>query len=175
MTEFKLTVAVEAPDLANAFNNLADALRNRPVAVSSVASVNTCDTAEKPVEAKDAAANPTVAAEAAPTVAAPNPAPQSVPAEAAQTSPTVDPTPAQMNVPPVAVQTAPAVPVQTNAADKSYTIEDITKAGSALLDAGKMSDLMNLLARHGVQAVTMLKPEQFTSVAAGMRELGANI
>ena len=48
-------------------------------------------------------------------------------------------------------------------------------AGSTLMDAGKINDLMNLLHTFGVQAVMDLKPEQLGAFATEMRALGATI
>ena len=66
----------------------------------------------------------------------------------------------------------PAVPV---AAAPTYTVEQIMAAGSTLMDAGKINDLMNLLHKFGVQAVMDLKPEQLGAFATEMRALGAVI
>ena len=66
----------------------------------------------------------------------------------------------------------PAVPV---AAAPEYTVEQIMAAGSTLMDAGKINDLMNLLHTFGVQAVMDLKPEQLGAFATEMRALGAAI
>lgn len=154
MTEFKLTI--DAPGIVGALNNLADALRSRPVGVQAVSSNVIPATEEKPVEAPVA------------------------PAEYVPANPTVPMTETATTAPAGPVQTAnshsePVAAPAPVAEVKSYTIEDITNAGSALLDAGKMAELMNLLAQHGVQAVTQLKPEQFADVAAGLRALGAKI
>ncbi len=41
----------------------------------------------------------------------------------------------------------------------AYTLDQISKAGASLVDAGKMEQLLALLAKYGVQAVTQLQPE----------------
>ena len=51
----------------------------------------------------------------------------------------------------------------------------VMNAGAALMDAGKIEDLMNLLHSFGVQAVMELKPEQLGAFATEMRKLGAAI
>ncbi len=74
------------------------------------------------------------------------------------------------------VQTAP--PVSTTAVPTStptYTLEQISRAGTTLIDMGKMNDLMALLARHGAQAITQIKPEEYGAVAMELRALGAQI
>ena len=175
MIELRLTI--EAPELSGAIKDLADALRSRPVSFQSVgnpAAPVTPPTAETPVAATIAPAN--AVQEANPTVPA-----QTVPAEPAQTMSTVINTAVQNDAPASVAQTAPeapvtpAAPIAAATTPVTYTLEDITNAGSALLDAGKMGDLMKLLSDHGVQAVTQLKSEQYPEIAAGMRALGAKI
>ena len=56
-----------------------------------------------------------------------------------------------------------------------YTIEQIMQADAALMDAGKIQELTNLLQSFGVQAVMQLKPEQLDAFAAALRDLGAKI
>ena len=82
--------------------------------------------------------------------------------------------------PPAALPAAPVVPVSpVSAAPVSpapqYTHERIMAAGGALIDAGKMDDLIALLGRYGAQAVTQLKPDQLDTFAAELRALGATI
>lgn len=67
---------------------------------------------------------------------------------------------------------APAVPVTTAPA---YTLDQISRAGASLVDAGKMQQLLELLGRYGVQAVTQLQPEQYGTFATELRALGAQI
>lgn len=78
-------------------------------------------------------------------------------------------------LPPVATtpQTAaPAMPVTTA---PTYTLDQISKAGAALVDAGKMDNLLALLAKYGIQAITQLQPAQYGVFATEMRALGAQI
>lgn len=89
------------------------------------------------------------------------------PVEAAP-QPTAAPAPVQEATPAPAATADPAPA-------KVYTFEDITAAGSQLLELGKKNQLMELLKGYGVQAVTQLKPEQYADVAKGLKELGANI
>ena len=67
---------------------------------------------------------------------------------------------------------APSVPV---APPPQYTIEQLIKAGAALMDAGKMQELRALIKSFNVEAVTNLKPEQFGAFATELRKLGAKI
>ena len=67
---------------------------------------------------------------------------------------------------------APAVPV---AEAPAYTLDQISRAGVSLVDAGKMQQLLELLGRYGVQAITQLQPEQYGAFATELRGLGAQI
>ena len=89
-------------------------------------------------------------------VAAPAPAP--APAAPAQTVAPTNP--------------APTVPVTTA---PTYTLDQIAKAGASLVDAGKMEQLLALLAKYGVQAVTQLQPDQYGVFATELRTLGAQL
>lgn len=100
---------------------------------------------------------PTPAPVATPT---PTPAPAPAPAPAA---------PAQTVAP---TNPAPAVPVTTA---PTYTLDQIAKAGASLVDAGKMEQLLALLAKYGVQAVTQLQPDQYGVFATELRTLGAQL
>lgn len=108
-----------------------------------------------PDEPLPVASYPTAPAPA--PVAAPNPAPAPT---AGQTSAAPGNTP------------APTVPV---AGAPTYTLDQISRAGASLVDAGKMQQLLELLGRYGVQAVTQLQPEQYGAFATELRALGAQI
>ena len=66
----------------------------------------------------------------------------------------------------------PSVPI---ASAPQYTVEQIMKAGAALMDAGKINELRNLISSFGVDAVTNLKQEQLGAFATELRKLGAKI
>lgn len=70
-----------------------------------------------------------------------------------------------------ATPTAPAVPTSA----PQYTLDMIATAGSALIDAGKMDQLMGLLGKFGVASLTELAPESYGAVANELRALGAAI
>ncbi|MBQ3551212.1 MAG: hypothetical protein IJA41_09580 [Clostridia bacterium] len=160
MLEMKITIA--APDLAAAINNLAVALAN-----GNTVPAEKPAKAEKQTEAKDAAqqaqapVNP-MQATGAPLSATP-----------AQTVAPV------ANVPVAPVAQAPiaqapvASAVPTGA--PTYTLEMIARAGTALVDAGKMDALCGLLAKYGVEALTALDPAQYGNFANDLRALGAQI
>ena len=101
---------------------------------------------------------------------------QSVPVQTAPTQ-TVQQT-VQQTVPvqPVQqpVQTQPvqtAVPV----AEKTYSLEDLQRASSTLVQAGKIQLLQGLLQEFNSLALTTLPVEQYGAFALRLRELGAAI
>lgn len=76
------------------------------------------------------------------------------------------------------IPTAPVTPVPTTAvptAMPQYTLDDLAKAGTALVDAGKMNELLALLTKFGVDALTNLNPSQYGAMATELRNLGAQI
>lgn len=123
-----------------------------------------------------------VAPVAAPVTPAPMPPVTMPPATVVPTQPTpapvATPTPAPAPAPVAPAQTAaptnpaPAVPVTTA---PTYTLDQIAKAGASLVDAGKMEQLLALLAKYGVQAVTQLQPDQYGVFATELRTLGAQL
>lgn len=94
-----------------------------------------------------------------------------------QTTPTAPSIPVVPTMPaPPAVQ--PSVPVNPTPIPTSapqYTFDMISTAGSALIDAGKMDQLVMLLGKFGVQSLTDLNPESYGAVANELRALGAKI
>lgn len=103
----------------------------------------------------------------APVQTAPTPAPVAAPA------PTPAPAPAAPLVTPMPTAAAPAPAVPVTA--PTYTLDQIAKAGANLVDAGKMEQLLALLTKYGVQAVTQLTPDQYGAFATELRALGAQI
>lgn len=99
----------------------------------------------------------------APVQTAPTPAP----------APTPTPTPAAPPVTPMPTAAAPTSAVPVTA--PTYTLDQIAKAGANLVDAGKMEQLLALLTKYGVQAVTQLTPDQYGAFATELRALGAQI
>lgn len=173
MMEMKITV--EAPNLAASILKLAEAIASgpdpallipdEPLPVSAYpATPAAAPVAPVAAPVSPAPVNPTPgpALTTAAPVAAPSPSPTPV-----TNAPTAGPTSAAPGNTP-----APAVPV-TGA--PAYTLDQISRAGASLVDAGKMQQLLELLGRYGVQAVTQLKPEQYGAFATELRALGAQI
>ena len=76
---------------------------------------------------------------------------------------------------PAAIPVAPATTAVPVSSPPAYTLDQIAKAGASLVDAGKMDQLLALLAKHGVAAVTQIQPEQYGVFATELRALGAQI
>ncbi|MDY2735192.1 hypothetical protein [Intestinibacter sp.] len=81
--------------------------------------------------------------------------------------------PVQQTFTPVEPVAPAPTPVPTT--QVSYDINQLAVAATGLMDAGKQQDLMNLLAKFGVQALTQLPKEQYGAFATELRALGANI
>ena len=166
MMEMKITV--EAPDLAASILKLAEAIASGPDPALLIPDeplpVSAYPAAPAAAPVSPAPVNPTPGP--APTTTAPVAAPSPSPTPVTN-APTAGPTSAAPGNTP-----APAVPV-TGA--PAYTLDQISRAGASLVDAGKMQQLLELLGRYGVQAVTQLKPEQYGAFATELRALGAQI
>lgn len=87
--------------------------------------------------------------------------------------PKVATTPVSTSAPAQQSANAAVTPIPTAA--PTYTLDMLAAAGSALIDAGKMNDLLGILSRYGVNALTELQPAVYGAVAAELRNLGANI
>lgn len=95
--------------------------------------------------------------------------------------------PTQQTVQSVPVQTVQTQPVQTvqqtvqpvqtvvPVAEKTYTLEDLQRASSTLVQAGKIQLLQGLLQEFNSLALTTLPVDQYGAFALRLRELGAAI
>lgn len=153
----EIILKVQAPELAAAIAQLAAVMGNAPIQTLA---------APAPVAAPAPAQLPTATPTQPPAPVAPPAAPV---APAPAQAPAAPPAQAQ---PPVA---PPAPPVVPTAAAPTYDRDQIMTAGAALIDAGKINELMGLLNAFGVQAVTQLKQEQLGAFATELRKLGAQI
>lgn len=157
MLEIKVTV--EIPGLPEAINNLAGAMRNTPAPEQAAQSKNI----NEPFAYMNTAPVQSVPVPESGAVAGPAANPMNPPVQTAMPT---------MTAPPVnAPAAAPSAPAPSDA--KALTMDDLGRAGATLIDAGKMPQLIALLGKYGVQAVTQLKPEQFNAFADEMRALGA--
>lgn len=115
--------------------------------------------AQAPIVPHAAAAAPATAAAASAAPAPPAPAP-AAPAEPVPTAPTL---------------AAPAAAVPLATAPQQYTLAELQKAVMPLLDAGRMADLQQVLAKYGAQDLTKVPAEQYGALAADFRALGARL
>ena len=163
MSNLSMTINVEAPALVAAVEKLAAAMTVDP-------NILTPD-APRPQMPAPAAVPPQMPAPAAvpPQMPAPATGPAPAPVTPAPAAPVTPPAPAPAPAPQTA---APVMPV---AGAPTYTLDQISKAGAALVDAGKMEPLRALLTKYGVQAITQLQPAQYGVFATELRALGAQI
>ena len=166
MSNLSMTINVEAPALVAALTSLAAAIAVDP-------NILTPDTPRPQMPGPAATVPPqmpTPATGPAPAMPqTPGPAPAPVTPPPAPAAPVTPPAPAPAPAPQTA---APVMPV---AGAPTYTLDQISKAGAALVDAGKMEPLLALLTKYGVQAITQLQPAQYGVFATELRALGAQI
>ena len=177
MLEMKITVA--APDLAAAINNLAAALdgKNPHTVCNQYGTdnkhIDNVGTINMGMSGKAQPATPATPVNPTPAPTVPTQAPGApLSATPAQTAAQIAPTVPVAQPAPVA-NTAPAPTVPTSA--PQYTLDMIATAGSALIDAGKLDQLMALLGKYGVDSLTNLAPENYGAIAQELRALGARI
>ena len=100
---------------------------------------------------------------------------------AAQASPTpvpVTPVPVAQPVaaPAPVAQPAPApAPAAAPTTARAFQFEDIQLAATSLCDTGKRAEVLALLAKYGIQALSALPAEQYGAFATELRGLGAKI
>lgn len=159
----EITVTVNAPELAGAITKLALAIEG--AALNKNGEVTNPVGTTATVQSVEQVVQPTTVAPVAPQQTAPAPQPQ------AQTIPMPQPTA------PVPQPQAPTPAQQTTAQpqQKALTLNDIATAGAGLVDQGKMQQVIELLGKYGVQAITQLQPTQFDAFAGELRALGAAI
>ncbi len=131
---------------------------------------------QKPtIPAPEVKAQP-VQTETVPAVVMPpvsTPAPATITPAPQQFAPAAPMVPTPAAVPTAAPAPVPAaVPVATA---PGYTLDQLGRAGSALVDAGKRDQLIALLQRRGIQTLSQLDPTQYGAFATELRGLGAQI
>lgn len=139
----EVKITVEIPGLPEALNALAAAMQGNAPR----------PTAEGP------------GSEAPKTVTYTNP-----PAAPAETA--ADATHAGTQNAPAAATAAPTHSASPSEAP-AITVDDLGRAGASLIDAGKMPQLIALLGKYGVQAITQLQPAAFPAFAEELKALGA--
>lgn len=164
MNDVTLTIKFEAPDLVAAIMRLV-------AAISPAPNILTQNVPPPQMPASNAAPTAPFAVPQPPVAAPVTPAAPVVPVSPVPTAASAPPVGAPV-APPAPAPAAPAVPV---AGAPTYTLGQISRAGTALVDAGKMESLLGLLSRYGIQAITQLAPEQYGAFATELRALGAQI
>ena len=159
MLEMKIQLSA-TEELIAAMKNLTAALNGENLKPAAKAGASAASAPIAQPATPMAPVNPTPAQVTQPTAA-----PAAMPAIAETTA-------APATMPTIAETTAaPAVPTSA----PQYTLDMIATAGSALIDAGKMDQLMGLLGKFGVASLTELAPESYGAVANELRALGAAI
>ena len=92
---------------------------------------------------------------------------QHVTEEAAESKPEEGATP--QHTEPAVEQAQP----ETSTPQKTVTLDELSRAGAALIDEGKMSSLVNLLAEYNVMAITQLDPRYYPAFIERLKALGA--
>lgn len=111
------------------------------------------------------------------TEPAPTPVPAAAPMPPVEPAPVPTPTAAmpQAEPAPVPTPTADVKPAQVPTSAPTYTLDQIQAAIGPLLQAGRHTDLQNLLAKYQVATMTDLQPVQYGAFAADLRAMGAQI
>lgn len=155
MPNFTIDVNLNIAGLPEAFRNLADVL----IAYAAEAFERERTTDRKTNTGSGAVDH---AETATPTETA-------IPAEASAPVNTVPEADTAPPSPPDPVPETPAVQART------YTLDELSRAGAALIDQGKMAQLLALLKKYNVQALTQLDPSVYASVADELITLGAKL
>ena len=153
----EIKVNIEAQDLSQAITQLALAIKGDVV-----------EAVPGQPELVIPAGTPMTVTNVQPAAEAPAPGPQPVNPVPAEAQPVQSQTP---------VNTVPAQqPVMNAPTAPALDLDTISRAGAALVDQGKMNDVLKILQeKYGIFAVTQLVPEQFASFADDLRALGADI
>lgn len=171
MLEMKIQLSA-TEELIATMKNLTAALNGENLKLAAKADASAASAPIAQPATPMAPVNPTPAPVATPARAPGAPlsaTPAQMATPIAPTAPVATPAPA---VTPMAnVAPAPAVPTSA----PQYTLDMIATAGSALIDAGKMDQLMGLLGKFGVASLTELAPESYGAIANELRALGAAI
>lgn len=186
-------IQIEAKDLTQAIEHLADAIGGAEVARTTTTKKTRAKKAEPVAEPKaempapqpQSTPQPTYTEEQIQAMAAQQHAayeqqgvvgnPQAAaPAQPSVPQPTQAPTPAPAPAPTQAPAPAPA-PQQAEPQNATIGLTELSKAGAQLVDEGKMTQVMETVKKYNVRAITDLRPEQYPLLAADFRALGAQI
>lgn len=90
-------------------------------------------------------------------------------------APQVTAAPPQAQTPPVQVMTQSVPVTQVQTSTPSYTLDDISRAATTLMDAGRQGELIGLLKQFGIATLPDLPKEQYGAFATALRGMGAQI
>lgn len=85
------------------------------------------------------------------------------------------PAPAPVASVPVAQPVPTPAPAAAPTTARTFQFEDIQLAATSLCDTGKRTEVLALLAKYGIQALSALPAEQYGAFATELRGLGAKI
>lgn len=76
-----------------------------------------------------------------------------------------------------AAPNAPAVPAPESlpTTAPTYTLNQLSAAGTQLVDAGRRQEVIDLIHSYGVQMLQQIPPERYGEVATALRGMGAKI
>lgn len=176
---FEVRVTVEIPGLIACVNRLAEVMSATRFVSATTPAVAQSDSPQSGAAVIPFPANANMVSDvpaapelqAAPTVPV-TPAAPVAPATPVAAAPVAPAAPAAPVAP--AVPVAPVAPAAPTAAPV-ITLEAVSRAGAELVDKGKMSELVTMLKKYGVPALTQLNDSQLVAVAADLRALGATI
>lgn len=132
--------------------------------------LNSLIAAIQPKNMSDSATHSTPVIPAQATIPTPTPVAQIAPSML----PPAMPQP-QYAVPIAQVPKPPATQAAPTATTPGFTYDDLARAASSLMDAGKQQQLLDLLGQFHVPALTQLSKEQYGAFATALRQMGAQI
>ena len=175
----EITVNINAPELAAAIQSLAASLgkdASHPLTHEAIAA-DPVSVDPQPAQTYPQNSTP-VTGVVAPQQVMPDPnavAMQQAQQQANQFTPPITPgqiPPQTVQVMPPASTPAPAVVPTTTV---TYTMDQLAVAATQLMDAGRRDELIGLLAKYNVQALTALPKEMYGAFATDLRAMGARI
>lgn len=165
-----ITITVNAPELVQALISLANAMEGKTGSTQGTAPQSQPQTARQQ-SYQQQPAQPVNQMPQTPTQP-----PYQQPAQQQYGVPTqvyTAPDPQSVYQQQIPMPSAPQPTVPTAA--QTYTMEQLSVAGTQLVDAGRMPELQQLLAGFGVSSMMQLPKEQYGAFATQLRAMGAKI
>jgi len=92
-----------------------------------------------------------------------------------QAAPTIPQTPPAVPIATPPVNSAPTQTATPPVAAPTYTLEQLSNAGAMLVQAGKMNECIALVNQLGHETFAQVTPDQYGTLATGLRALGAQL